>query len=342
MSKSNQLRNVNLNLLPILYTLLKHRNVTIAAKELHLTQSTVSGSLKRLREVFGNELLVFNGRELLLTEKAKALLPQLEQFQMAGESLLGTLEFDPGEITGRFRIASADWLSFLLIPPLHERLNAGAPKASVQFVHGDQNSGEDMRQGMIDMVIAPERASDWSGLNLFNEDSDHQYESLFTDQMVGIESTRHAPSRAGFGRDAYLQHTHISFNLGSRVNASIERDTLAGTGLAQNDQFLIPEFTTIPYMVAATGCIAAIPLSLARPFQDMLPIRIFEPPVAFPPLKIIMAWTKASDRDASQCWFRQQVRESVREFTAAWAEGASAPGNATSAVPNNGTSGSLG
>ncbi|MFT4067338.1 LysR family transcriptional regulator [Paraburkholderia sp.] len=331
MSQSNQLRNVNLNLLPILYTLLKHRNVTIAAKELHLTQSTVSGSLKRLREVFDNELLVFNGRELLLTEKAKAMLPQLERFQLAGEALLGTLEFDPGEITNRFRIASADWLSFLLVPPLHERLNGNAPKAGVQFVHGDRSSGEDMRQGMIDMVIAPEKVSDWSGLNLFNENSDYQYEYLFTDQMVCIESTRHAPSLAGLDQDAYLRHTHISFNLGSRVNASIERDTLAGAGLTQNDQFLLPEFTTLPHMVAATGCIAAIPLSLARPFQAVLPIRIFEPPVTFPPLKIIMAWTKASDRDASQCWFRQQVRESIRELAAGWAEAAGEYGNPASA-----------
>jgi LysR family transcriptional regulator, nod-box dependent transcriptional activator len=328
MNKPNPLRNVNLNLLPILYTLLKHRNVTIAARELHLTQSTVSGSLKRLREVFDNELLVFNGRELLLTEKAKALLPQLERFQLAGESLLGSLEFDPSEITHRFRIASADWLSFLLIPLLHERLNANAPKAGVQFVHGDRSSGEDMRQGMIDMVIAPERVSEWSGLNLFNDDSDYQYEHLFTDQMVGIESTRHARSRTEPDQDAYLRHTHISFNLGSRVNASIERDTLAAAGLAQNDQFLVPEFTTLPHVVAATGCIAAIPLSLARPFTEVLPIRIFEPPVAFPTLKIIMAWTKASDRDEPHCWFRQQIRESIRELTSRWEQGDGDSGDA--------------
>jgi LysR family nod box-dependent transcriptional activator len=333
MSQSNQLRNVNLNLLPILYTLLKHRNVTIAAKELHLTQSTVSGSLKRLREVFDNEVLVFNGRELLLTEKAKALLPLLERFQLAGESLLGTLEFDPGEITHRFRIASADWLSFLLVPPLHQRLSNHAPKSGVQFVHGDRNSGEGMRQGMSDMVIAPEQVSDWSGLNLFNDDSDYQYEHLFIDRMVCIESTRHAPSPARLDVDAYLRHTHISFNLGFRINASIERDTLAAAGLTQHDQFLVPEFTTLPHMVAATDCIATLPLSLARHFESVLPIQIFEPPVAFPPLKVIMAWTKASDRDATHCWFRQQVRESIRERTAGLSanEGESANDASTSA-----------
>lgn len=319
MSHINQLRNVNLNLLPILYTLLKHRNVTLAAKELHLTQSTVSGSLKRLRELFDNELLVFNGRELLLTEKAKALLPQLEQFQLAGEALLGSLEFNPSQITRRFRIASTDWLSFLLVPSLHRRLSDKAPRASVQFFHGDRTTSSDMRQGSVDLVIAPEKVSDWAGLNLFNEESDYQFEYLFDDRMTCVESTRHAPSRSGLDRDAYLRHTHISFNLGQRVNASIERDTLMSAGLEQNDQFLLPEFTTLPHMVAATGCIAAMPLSLARQFVDVLPIRLFDPPVAFAPLKVIMAWTKASDRDEPHSWFRQQIRESVKELAAQWA-----------------------
>ena len=108
------------------------------------------------------------------------------------------------------------------------------------------------------------------------------------------------------------------------MNASVERDTLAGAGLVQNDRFLLPEFTTLPHMVAATGCIAVIPLSLARQFENVLPIRIFEPPVEFPPLKIIMAWTKASDRDASHGWFRMQIRESVEALVAGWSTGTSA------------------
>src|SRR5262249_44813457 len=143
---------------------------------------------------------------------------------------------------------------------------------------------------------------------------------------------RHASSRSGLDRDAYLRHSHVSFNLGSRLNASVERDTLTDLGLAQNDQFLLPEFTTLPHVVAATGCIAVIPLSLARPFLDVLPIRIFEPPLAFPPLKVIMAWTKASDRDASHCWIRQQIRESIRELAAGWAEDTRESGEPPSAV----------
>jgi DNA-binding transcriptional LysR family regulator len=41
------------NLLRALHVLLRERNVTRAANELHVTQQAMSGSLKRLRQYFG-------------------------------------------------------------------------------------------------------------------------------------------------------------------------------------------------------------------------------------------------------------------------------------------------
>ncbi|MEM6927816.1 MAG: LysR family transcriptional regulator, partial [Myxococcota bacterium] len=49
MSEFRELRSVNLNLLPVLRALLRHASVTEAARALHLSQSSVSGSLKLLR-----------------------------------------------------------------------------------------------------------------------------------------------------------------------------------------------------------------------------------------------------------------------------------------------------
>src|SRR6266568_2603968 len=50
-------RQVNLNLLIALNALLAHRNVTRAATQMGLTQSAMSGELRRLRALFSDELL---------------------------------------------------------------------------------------------------------------------------------------------------------------------------------------------------------------------------------------------------------------------------------------------
>src|SRR5207237_8068194 len=55
------LRTVDLNLLHALHALLEERHVTRAAKRCSLSQSAMSRALDRLRETFGDPLLVRTG-----------------------------------------------------------------------------------------------------------------------------------------------------------------------------------------------------------------------------------------------------------------------------------------
>jgi DNA-binding transcriptional LysR family regulator len=68
------IRKVDLNLLPVLDALLRHRSVTLAARELEMSQSALSSSLARLRELLGDSLFVRTGRGLLPTPRAALLL----------------------------------------------------------------------------------------------------------------------------------------------------------------------------------------------------------------------------------------------------------------------------
>ena len=68
-----QLREIDLNQLVVLDVLLQERSVTLAAQRLHLTPSAVSHALKRLRELFDDELLVRDGRRMSPTVRAQEL-----------------------------------------------------------------------------------------------------------------------------------------------------------------------------------------------------------------------------------------------------------------------------
>ena len=317
MNQARHVRNVNLNLFPILLQVLRYRNVTQAANELHLTQSAVSGSLRRLRDLFGDELLVPRGRELVLTDKARSLLPMLEQMYAAAENLLGKPAFDPASIEGRFRISTADWVSTLLIPALAPRLSAQAPGLSVQFMQGDRSNSRELRQGSAELLIGPEKVSEWTNLTLYDEDSEYAYEVCFTDRLVGIASTQHPFPGLDGDLQSYLDHPHLTFNLGPQIHASMERDVLNAQGLKQRDQFLLPEFSTLAYLVAATGAISVMPLSMARLAVEILPIRLFEPPLPFEPFNLVLVWAKVRHNDEGLRWLRSMIRES---FAAAAAQ----------------------
>ena len=69
------LNRIDLNLLVYLDVLLRERNVTQAANQLSLSQPAMSNGLKRLRDLFGDPLLVRTSEGMAPTERALELEP---------------------------------------------------------------------------------------------------------------------------------------------------------------------------------------------------------------------------------------------------------------------------
>ena len=72
------LRNLDLNLIYPLHALLEECHVTRAAKRSFLSQSAMSRALERLRDMFGDPLLVRNGRGYERTARGERVLRELE------------------------------------------------------------------------------------------------------------------------------------------------------------------------------------------------------------------------------------------------------------------------
>src|SRR6478736_2230448 len=93
------------HLLRVLATVVEERSVSRAAARLHQTQPAVSGSLKRLREIFGDALLVRDGTAMVPTARAAGLAVQARRALGELEALLVEPEaFVPADAAPRFRI----------------------------------------------------------------------------------------------------------------------------------------------------------------------------------------------------------------------------------------------
>src|SRR5688572_30102798 len=91
---------IKLNLLPSLDVLLVERSVSAAARRMHMTQSAMSHSLAKLRELFGDPLLVAvpGARGLALTSRAAHLLETLPSaLEQLREAIAMPEPFDPRE-----------------------------------------------------------------------------------------------------------------------------------------------------------------------------------------------------------------------------------------------------
>ncbi len=102
-------KGLDLNLLLAFDALLERRSVTRAAEHMHLSQAAMSSALGRLREFFGDELLVVSGKRMYPTAFAQTLRPQVREFVRQLDLLVSTLPgFDPATSQRAFRLIASD------------------------------------------------------------------------------------------------------------------------------------------------------------------------------------------------------------------------------------------
>src|ERR1700761_4218792 len=144
---------MDLNLFSVLDAVLSERSVTQAAKHLHVTQSAVSNSLARLREILSDPLVVRNGRTLTLTPRAELLAPMVSAgLNCLKSALQGTDRFVPGETNRTFTLAAADSQQVCDIPLIADRLSRQMPHAYLRVVSPDfLVSSDGLATGKIDV-----------------------------------------------------------------------------------------------------------------------------------------------------------------------------------------------
>lgn len=303
------LRGLNLNRLPVLWELLRCRNVSIAAENLGLTQSTVSAALKDLRDIFDDELLIQSGREFVLSERASELLPILETTLNLAQELISEPDFSPATDRSIFRIATADYVSTLFLPEILRNFGEVAPEMTVHVHRPNKKSLYDLQLGLIDMIIGPEQMLDWADAR----DQDHgmRFEKCFEDSFVAIARKGTA---APATKDAYLSAAHASIYLQRELPASLEYDTLIAQRASQFNRVLVPEFWMLPFIVSRTELVSLVPKSIAGLFQSLFKIQAFDPPIEFPSLSLYLVWRRGKEKEPRFSWFLKQMHAAFSAF----------------------------
>jgi DNA-binding transcriptional LysR family regulator len=147
-----KLWNIDLNLLVMLSVLLEEQSVTRTAERLHLTPSAVSHALKRLRDLFQDELLVRDGRRMLATVRAQQLAEILPRaLGQLANTLAAPEVFAPASSTRTFRLAAPDFIA----PHVLREVGASAPHVRVEFLPSSPTAVVDLTQNHYDALVAP-------------------------------------------------------------------------------------------------------------------------------------------------------------------------------------------
>jgi LysR family nod box-dependent transcriptional activator len=302
------LRTVNLNLLPILAELLRRRNVTHAASQLNLTQSTISGALRQLREIFDDEILVQRGREMHLTERARRLAPEVERLVELTSRLFQTEEFEPSISETNFRIATADYVSALIASQVGKTLQAQAPNVSLTLLPTPGSSAKSLRQGALDLIICPNRRANLEACGIGEDDADFGLEVFKLEDWVAIQWAGHPSAGRALSHEEYFYRPHAIYCRTDGRN-TIEQDTLDDLGIHQKNRFFVPYFTMLPQIVVGSNLIGVVPESLANQYSKLFDIHVFRPPYKLPPLESAMIWARNREATSDLDWLRSVIRQ---------------------------------
>lgn len=292
------MQNFDLNLLASLDALLAEKNVTRAAQRMNVTQSTMSGILRRLRDQFDDELLVRNGRRYELSPLAQSLVISVRQTLLQIESTVSAKPlFDPRRDHRRFRLMASDYGTMVYLSAVFRRIAKLAPHLSYDIVPINSPL-ENVRSGTVDMCITgnPYTQMEVKSDQLLRSDM------LFSEVYCCIVDEDH-PLRGTISLKQLFDYPHVVAQFSGVTMATSE--LLAGMGgKSANPIINVSSFYVIPSLVRGTHTIGILPSRMMDVAGERQQLRKLDVAFELPSFTEHLIWHSRFAYDPAFCWFR--------------------------------------
>jgi DNA-binding transcriptional LysR family regulator len=291
------LHRFDLNLLVVFDVLMTERSVTRAADRLGRTQSAVSHSLSRLREQFGDPLLLKSGVRMQPTPLALELIEQARPMLGGLQRVLSPQQvFDPGKSNRVFRLAVPDF-ALTLFADLLTRLHAEAPDVAIEWTAPREPTLLDVAEGLTDVAILP---------------AELRWPQGVTGEAIGALGWRcfgrlGHPAFGDWSASSWARHPHLVVRVGDALTSPVSVAADAA-GLKRRIAGWVPNFSAIAPILAGSDLLATLPeLSMS---ETMHAYRLDSRAVPFPlpPLPHAMVWCGGRSGDPGLIWLRERLR----------------------------------
>jgi DNA-binding transcriptional LysR family regulator len=236
------LRNVDLNLLVVLDALLNERNVSRAGERIGLSQPAMSAALARLREIFGDPLLVRVGRELALTHNAEELIvPLHEALDHIEITLRQKARFDPRVDARTFSISASDYAIFVLLAPFVRAVASEAPNVTIHLLARSRHAARLLQSNQADLVIEPSE--------LIGE-SEFPSSPLISDRwLCAVDADNPLTPDGRMTKEQFLRLPHLVYGIGPDRQLNLADQHLAQTGIQRRIDVTVESFLLVPFLI---------------------------------------------------------------------------------------------
>jgi len=280
--------DIDLNLLKVFEALHDESSASRAALRLGVTQSAVSAALRRLREVYGDQLFVRTGRGLAPTLQANQLKPVISDALNKCRQSLAMLDPAANQYDGRtVAIGLSDDFEIAYGRRLIEEIARRAPKLRLIFrqTHS-QIVARALMERSIDLAIT---AGGFA-------------ERLLSRQVLGeggyaclVDRDSLAPGQQQIELQEFVAREHILVSSGGFIG--ITDEGLAAVGLSRRVCASTTHFAALPFLLKGSQAVATIPAHAAASIAALSGLALLPCPLALPRYPVELGWRTSTQID---------------------------------------------
>lgn len=290
----------DLNQLRTFVVLYELRSVTATADRLHVTQPTVSYTLRRLRERFGDELFRREGHDMVPTAKATQLFgPLHEALAQIDATVSDPDAFEPAGFSGHLALGLTSIGEQTFLPPIMAALAREAASPHLGVVRLDSDHVEDgLIRGTIDLAMTV------SMIGSPRLSRTH----VRAVEYVALSSGQHplpAPTPEMFAGRRFVR-------VSARGGHIFPLQALTEHGLMPQVALTVEEYATVPAVLEATDLVVLLPRHVAEVFCGWFPgLLIAELPWPGQSAPVSVYTRREASLSPAQSWFRSVVLDAV-------------------------------
>ena len=288
------MESTDLGLLVSLDALLQEGSVTGAARRLGLSTPAMSHALARIRERFGDPMLVRSGRGMLLTPRALALKPHVHQVVTdARRTFEPERAFVASDLQRTFVVHASDYVLTIIGAAVDRILRDEAPKVCLRFVPNTPDDAALLRDGGADLAVG-----------IYGDlPQEMRNRQLLTDRFVCVVRQSHPVVRQRFTLEQFVALPHIQVAPRGKPGGYLD-DVLRARGFTRTVARAVPYFVTALQLASETDYVLTISERIAKRFAKPLSLTVLEVPVKLRPYALSLVWHPRMDGDAGHRFVR--------------------------------------
>ncbi len=290
---------LDLNLLVALDALLAERSVSLAAERICLSQSATSSALGRLRDYFGDELLVVKGRQMVLTPRGESLI---EPVQAVLEQIRSTISvappFDPATTDRVIRLMASDYATQVFLGGAISRISHLAPLLRFEILPPQDELIEALERGEVDLLFSLDHALS----------TEHPMCELFEDDYVVVGWLGNPHLKPPLTKEMFLSLGHVTVEIGRSKHRAFDENFLSHRAYKRRLETVVSSFLTVPPLLVGSNRIALVQRRLAMQAIEQWPLTMLESPIELPRIRQAVQWHRTSSSDPAIQWLVEQFK----------------------------------